>query len=102
VRGYGVGVFERAISLEVGLDAGRAEHMAADFDLEPGIGRLPANHAVGVDPVHLSPSFVSSLFSRSPAWSSIGAHARHRVGPRNIPACPVPISRAPHPAIGDG
>jgi hypothetical protein len=52
VRGHGLGVFERAASLEVGSDAGCAEHVAAELDLEAGLGRAPADHAIGVDTVH--------------------------------------------------
>jgi hypothetical protein len=52
VRGHGLGVFERSAGLEVGGDAGRAEDMATEFLLKAGIGRVPADHAVGIDPVH--------------------------------------------------
>jgi len=38
--------------LEIGGDAGRAEHVAAELDPEAGVGRAPARHAVGVDAVH--------------------------------------------------
>jgi hypothetical protein len=38
VRGHGLGLFERAAGLEIGGDAGRAEHMAAELDLETGFG----------------------------------------------------------------
>ena len=46
------GVFERSAGLEIGGDAGRAEHVAAELDPEAGVGRAPAHHAVGVDAVH--------------------------------------------------
>jgi hypothetical protein len=52
MRGHGLGVLERAAGLEVRRDAGRPEHVAAELDLEPGFGRAPADHAIGVDPVH--------------------------------------------------
>jgi hypothetical protein len=45
-------VFERSAGLEIGGDAGRAEHVAAELDPEAGVGRAPAHHAVGVDAVH--------------------------------------------------
>jgi hypothetical protein len=38
MRGHSLGVFERAAGLEIGGDAGRAEHMAAELDLETGFG----------------------------------------------------------------
>src|SRR5258708_2441818 len=44
VRGHGLSVFERAAGLEIGGDAGRAEHVAAELDLEAGFGRPPADH----------------------------------------------------------
>jgi hypothetical protein len=37
VRGHGLGVFERAARLEVSRDARRAEHVAAELDLEAGL-----------------------------------------------------------------
>ena len=43
---------KRAACLEVGGDAGRAEHVAAELDLEAGLGRAPTDHAVSIDPVH--------------------------------------------------
>src|SRR5271154_422878 len=52
VRGHGLGVLKRSAGLEIGGDAGRTEHMAAEFLLEAGFGRAPADHTVGVDPVH--------------------------------------------------
>ena len=44
--------FSSAAGLEIGGDAGPAEHVAAELDLEPGLGRAPANHAIGIDAVH--------------------------------------------------
>jgi len=52
VRGHGLGVLERAAGFEIGGDTSRPEHVAAEFDLEAGIGRASAHHAIGVDPVH--------------------------------------------------
>ena len=43
---------KRAAGLEIGGDPGRAEHVAAELDLEAGFGRAPSDHAVGVNPVH--------------------------------------------------
>jgi hypothetical protein len=48
VRHHGLGVFKRAAGLEMGGDAGPAEHVAAEL----GLGRAPANHAIGIDAVH--------------------------------------------------
>src|SRR5271168_3207387 len=41
-----------ASGLEVGGNAGCAKDVAAELDLEAGIGRAPTHHAIGVDPVH--------------------------------------------------
>jgi hypothetical protein len=49
---HGLGILERAAGLEIGGNAGRAKHVTAELDLEPGISRAPAHHAIGVDPVH--------------------------------------------------
>src|ERR1700732_4154224 len=46
VRRHRLGVFERSTGLEIGGDAGRAEHVAAELDPEAGVGRAPAHHAV--------------------------------------------------------
>src|SRR5260370_32321525 len=51
VRGHDLGILGAA-GLEIGGDAGRPEHMAAELDLKTGIGRTPADHAVGVAPGH--------------------------------------------------
>src|SRR5437588_12715898 len=42
VRGHDLRVFERTAGLKVGRDTGRAEHVAAELDLEVGLGRAPA------------------------------------------------------------
>jgi hypothetical protein len=47
MRGHG---FEREAGLEIGCDPSRAEHVAAELDLKPGIGGSPADQAVGIDP----------------------------------------------------
>ena len=41
MRGHGLRVFERAARLEIGGDARRVEHMAAELPLEAGLGRAP-------------------------------------------------------------
>jgi hypothetical protein len=45
-------VFERAAGFEIRGDAGRAEHMAAELDLEARFGRAPSDHLIGIDTVH--------------------------------------------------
>jgi hypothetical protein len=52
VRSHRLGVFERAAGLEIGGDAGRPEDVAAELDLETGLGRAPADHLIRVDAVH--------------------------------------------------
>ena len=52
MRGHCLRVFERAAGFEIGRDAGRAEHMAAELDLEARFGRAPADHLIGIDTMH--------------------------------------------------
>src|SRR6266446_1536838 len=52
VSGHGLCLFERAASIAVSSDAGRAEHVAAELHLEAGLGRAPANHLIGIDAMH--------------------------------------------------
>jgi hypothetical protein len=66
MRRHGLGVFQRAAHLEVGGDAGRAEHVATELDLEAGFGGAPADHAVGVNAVH---RFVGQRASRQACGS---------------------------------
>lgn len=49
VRGHGLCVFESAAALEIGGDAGCAEHMAAELTLQAGLGGAPPHHLIGVD-----------------------------------------------------
>jgi hypothetical protein len=45
--------FSRGAALvEIGGDAGRAKHVAAELDLETGLGRAPTDHLIRIDPVH--------------------------------------------------
>jgi hypothetical protein len=39
MRGHGLRVFERAARLEIGRDSSRSEYVAAELDLETGLGR---------------------------------------------------------------
>src|SRR6516162_1642314 len=52
VRGHSQGVFERAAGLEVGGDAGRPEHVAAELPLKAGLGGTAADHLIGIDAMH--------------------------------------------------
>src|SRR5260221_7079924 len=52
VRRHGLGVLERPAGLEIGGDAGRPKDVAPELDPEAGLGRAPADHAIGVDAVH--------------------------------------------------
>lgn len=52
MRCHSLRVLERAAAFKIRCDSGRAEHMAAETLREPSVGRAPAHHAVGIDPVH--------------------------------------------------
>jgi len=52
VRRHRLRVFERAVVVEIGGDAGRPERMTADFGVEVGVPGAAADHAPGVDAVH--------------------------------------------------
>ena len=43
---------KRAACLEVGGDAGRTEGVAADVDLQAGVGRSTLDHAPDIDAMH--------------------------------------------------
>ena len=49
VRRHRLSVFKRTAGPEIGGDARRPKHMAAELDLESGFGRPPADHLVGID-----------------------------------------------------
>jgi hypothetical protein len=54
VEGDRLGVFEGAAGsgFEIGGDAGRVKHVAAEFLFKAGLGGTAADHTVGFDPVH--------------------------------------------------
>ena len=52
MRRHGLGIFERAAGFQIRRDPGGLEGMAVNPHFEASGGRAPADHAVGVDPVH--------------------------------------------------
>jgi hypothetical protein len=52
VRRHCLGAFEGTAVVEIGCDPRCAERVTADFGVEAGVPRAPADHAPGVDAVH--------------------------------------------------
>src|ERR1700730_9976362 len=96
VRGHRLRVFERAAGFEIGGDAGRTEHMAAEIDLEPGFGHSQADHLIGIDAVHRvfrQPARLADRRAEEGGLAVVADAGRGEISSRTVRASDAPAFR---------